>query len=109
MNPGLTSIVSNYHYRGMGPGPEFYMSRIDPTTTILLTDGMRLVSDYNHRKGSNAFRADNAVLWISDPSGILGGIMARNDLESATDRSKLPRQWDYLENGPSEMTDEPPR
>ncbi len=109
MNPGMASIVSNYHYRGMGPGREFLMSRIDPASTILLTDGMRLVSDYNHRKGSNAFRADNAVLWISDPSGILGGIMARDDQESARDRSKLPRQWDYLERGPGESVDEPPR
>lgn len=108
MNPGIERIVSNYHYRGMGPNDQFYMSQIDPTTTILLTDGMRLVSDYNHRKGSNAFRADNAVIWVSDPSGVLANIMARNDIE-ASDRDKLPRQWNYLETGQDEAIGEPPR
>ena len=109
MNPGLERIVSNYHYRGMGPNNQFYMSQIDPTTTILLTDGMRLVSDYNHRRGSNAFRADNAVIWVSDPSGTLSGMMARNDSEVNEDPTKLPRQWNYLETGQDEMVGEPPR
>ena len=100
MNPGRDRIVSNYHYRGIGNNgePLLYMSQVDPASTILLSDGMRLVSDYNHRKGANTFRADNAVIWVSDPSGILAGIMAQNESE-ANDRAKMPRQWQFLENG----------
>lgn len=74
-------IVSNYHFRGEGPNGARQLDRIEPTTSALLTDGMRTLSDYNHRVGSNVLRADLAVRWRADegdissrlPGGVRGG------------------------------------
>jgi hypothetical protein len=96
MNPERQTLVSNYQYRGEGANGEVYMSRIEPASTILLSDGLRTVSDYNHRTGMNIFRADTATLWVNDSGGVLSGNMAKNDQEVA-DKTKVPHLWDLLD------------
>jgi len=69
---GSDEIVSNYHFRGQGPTgvpgspPTRFLYRIDPGQSSLIADAMRLRSDYNHKIGSNFFRADLTVHWFSD-------------------------------------------
>lgn len=74
-------LVGNYHFRGAGPtmrgsgnvpAPRtFDLYRIDPGQSSLIADGMREISDYNHKIGSNFFRADLTVHWFSDLEGRL--------------------------------------
>ena len=96
MNPDRQTLVSNYQYRGEGANGEVFMSRIEPASTILLSDGLRTVADYNHRTGMNIFRADTATLWVNDSGGLLSGNMSKNDQEVA-DKSKVPHLWDLLD------------
>ena len=82
--PGV-EIVGNYHFRGAGPAraptaggsvaltSDLY--RIDPGHSSLIADGMREISDYNHRNGVNFFRADLTVHWFSDHARALGGLL----------------------------------
>jgi type II secretory pathway pseudopilin PulG len=78
-NDPSEELVGNYHFRGAGPiartaGPvtrTFDLYRIDPGQSSLIADGMREISDYNHKIGSNFFRADLTVHWFSDLEGRL--------------------------------------
>jgi hypothetical protein len=45
-------LVSNYQYRTIGPGGE-RLTLFGQPAVALVTDGLRTVSDYNHRVGSN--------------------------------------------------------
>jgi len=64
-------IASNYQYRGEGPDGERKLYLIEPSSSALVTDGMRTAADYNHRVGSNVLRADLAVRWHSDDTNII--------------------------------------
>lgn len=62
-------VYSNYHFRGEGPDGVRQIERIDPQTSALVTDGLRSVTDYNHKVGSNVLYADLSVRWYLDAGG----------------------------------------
>lgn len=92
-------INTNYHYRAI-THDQNYLHEIDPSTA-LVADGMRTVSDFNHRIGTNVLRADLSVHWFDDTEGLLlqtipAAIGAPNaDLN-------ISRAWWMLETGSSE-------
>lgn len=63
-------IASNFQYRGEGPNGERKLYMIEPSSSALVTDGMRTLSDFNHRVGANVLRADLAVRWYVDSTNI---------------------------------------
>jgi hypothetical protein len=68
-------IVSNYHFRGEGPDGVRQIERIDPQTSALVTDGLRTVTDYNHKIGSNVLYADLSVRWFLDAGGSVSQLL----------------------------------
>jgi prepilin-type N-terminal cleavage/methylation domain-containing protein len=85
---GAGEIIGNFHYRGEGPTSQFdergsarmtnNLFRIDPSQASLLSDGMREQSDFNHRNGSNFFRADLTVHWFNDRSEVVYNQLAKD-------------------------------
>jgi hypothetical protein len=93
----MGSIVGNYQYRGSGPMPNhaLFLSRIEPGTTALVSDGLRTQSDYNHRIGGNVLRADLSVQWYRDASGgILAALPAQ---DGDVDAGKTEDAWKLLD------------
>jgi len=105
-DPSL-EVIGNYHYRGLGPAGRpagrdseqrytSYLYDIDPARSSLLADGMREVTDYNHRDGLNYFRADLTSQWFSDHENQMIDCLAP-DKESATDSSRTTRAWELID------------
>jgi competence protein ComGC len=88
-------VVGNYHFRGIGPNGERTLTAIEPSESVLVTDGMRALSDYNHKRGTNYLTADLAVGFIQDLSGEFQRLFAKNEMEVAD--AKVRRQWDWLD------------
>lgn len=88
-------VVSNYHFRGIGPNGERTLTAIEPSESVMVTDGMRALSDYNHKSGTNYLTADLAVGFLSDLNGEFRRLFAKNELEVAD--AKVRRQWDFLD------------
>ena len=78
-------IFTNYHYAGDFDRDELEISeaasgfaaqfplprrRMLEAETVLLTDGMRTVRDFNHFVGSNVLRGDGSVRWRDDDNEI---------------------------------------
>jgi type II secretory pathway pseudopilin PulG len=105
-DPSL-EVVGNYHYRGLGPAGRVsgtddqqrftpYLYDIDPARSSLLADGMREVTDYNHRDGLNYFRADLTAQWFSDHENQMKDCLAP-DKDSATDSGRTNRAWQLID------------
>jgi len=105
-------VVGNYQYRGAGPDGQTRLTRIDPSRTALIADGMRLRSDYNHKIGSNVMRADLSVTWFPDYGG---QILSRlPEVEREAEASAVIDAWalidDHLYAGSRRRAgDDPPR
>jgi len=64
MNPDIFRIYTNYHYTGPRDWVSGEIRRLGRGKTIVLaTDGLRTISDFNHKCGMNILHEDNAVLW----------------------------------------------
>ena len=65
--PDTTRAYSNYHYRGdvdPATGRRFRLS--NEHDFLLLTDGLRTRSDFNHADGLNLLHGDLAISWYAD-------------------------------------------
>lgn len=95
-------IVSNYHFRGIGPNGSHNLYMIEPSESALVADGMATKLDYNHRVGINILRADQVVEWFDDPMQLLANSLP--DDEGATGSSSaVQAAWKTLDghNGSS--------
>ncbi len=99
----LSEIAGNYHYRGAGPsheGPNApltnVMYRISPQRSALVSDGLRTQSDYNHRVGSNVFRADLSVVWVPDPRLTVSEALPEKK-EDAVSGSPVENAWHFFD------------
>lgn len=75
---GLTNtseVISNYHYRGLGPNQSIELHAIKPESAAIVADGMRTRSDYNHGNGFNVLRASLAVEWVKDVGGRISSML----------------------------------
>lgn len=77
-----TRIYLNYHYAGdRDPALDVKRRMMNDHKEILVTDGLRTKSDFNHGHGLNLLHGDGAVIWLEDvgnairtklPDGVLG-------------------------------------
>lgn len=95
--PQTDPIISNYHYRGIGPNDAIQLNAIRPQRTSLIADGMRTELDYNHREGSNVLRADMSLFWFADAQGALLAVMAGEPPGGARADDTFERAWDLLD------------
>ena len=66
---GTGTIYTNYHYAGHINWQTRELRRFDRgARMVLLTDGLRRRSDFNHRTGLNVLRGDGSVRWQDDPT-----------------------------------------
>lgn len=66
---GTGTIYTNYHYAGHINWETYEVRRFDRgERMVLLTDGLRRRSDFNHRIGLNVLRGDGSVRWQDDPT-----------------------------------------
>jgi len=64
VNPDTFRIYTNYHYAGPRDWVSGELRRLGRGKTIVLaTDGLRTISDFNHKCGMNILKSDNSVLW----------------------------------------------
>lgn len=92
-------IVSNYHYRGMGPEGHTNLAMI-PSDAALVSDSLRSVDELNHEGGFNVLQAGLAVVWNPDDNGLLGDMLLRTD--EAGDAETSASLWRALDGVASE-------
>ncbi len=67
-----TPIYMNYQYAGdkdwANEDQPDRRRRLTDENLVIATDGLRTVSDFNHRVGMNVLRGDSSVAWHEDPS-----------------------------------------
>lgn len=80
-------ILTNYQYRG---------SRTTDTVAVLLADGLRTRSDFNHRVGANLLRADTSIQWFADASGVFAKSLP-DDTAEADAADKVETAWTQLD------------
>lgn len=76
------SIVGNYQFRGKGPNNTTLLSRILPTSTALVADGLRTQAEFNHQVGGNVLRADLSVFWFRDGNGLILAVLPPGEGEA---------------------------
>ncbi|MEM9066820.1 MAG: type II secretion system protein [Planctomycetota bacterium] len=75
---GQGEIRGNYQYRGTGPDGERVLSLVDPASSALVLDTLRIQDDLNHERGINVLLADLSVRWFDAAStGVLDGVPSR--------------------------------
>lgn len=94
--PNTTTIYTNFHYAGH---LDWITGRVRPYANldrmILATDGLRTVSDFNHRVGLNTLRGDGAVRWRDDGISIM--VLLPDGQSGSADPEKYKSIWDELE------------
>lgn len=109
MIAGEAQIIANYHYRGAAPsngsrsrpGAAFQaittnLYRIDPSQSSLVSDAMRVASDYNHKVGVNFFRADLTTHWYEDSDKQFAQLLPQT-LDDYDSRLKVEQAWDLFD------------
>ena len=96
-------IYTNYHYSGHLTYHDDAYRRIsinDSRDVVLLTDGLRSRSDFNHGNGLNRMFADLSVEWWADERNALERSLPEDpDLAGASSSSLYKEMWDRL-SGP---------
>ena len=98
-------IYTNYHYSGhilrqMGaglPAPRETAITIDSgSDVLLLTDGLRTLSDFNHETGLNRMMADLSIEWWADTGNQLRNQIPPNALIAGASSSAAPINYDTI-------------
>ncbi|MBL9140340.1 MAG: hypothetical protein JNK53_00615, partial [Phycisphaerae bacterium] len=69
--PSAVRIYTNYHYAGHVSADGRQLRLSDGHDLLLLTDGLRTKSDFNHRTGCNRLFADISTDWWFDAGNSL--------------------------------------
>jgi len=65
--PGPVRVFGNFHYRGhLDRHGQRLLLGAEGDRMVVLTDGLRTRSDFNHVHGSNTLRSDGSVQWWYD-------------------------------------------
>jgi prepilin-type N-terminal cleavage/methylation domain-containing protein len=100
--PGPVRIYTNYHYIGhetwltadndTPPSP----IRFDSDRIVLMTDGLRTQSDFNHRNGMNVLTNDIVVTWQADINGELVNMLPPNDSQFPPNDDLFGNIWEAI-------------
>jgi type II secretory pathway pseudopilin PulG len=90
-------IVINFHYRLFENSADSRLAILDPKT-VLVTDGMRSIVDYNHSSGNNLLRADMSVSWYSDDQNYIVSLLPKSESEPNAG-VPLASSWAALDTG----------
>ena len=100
--PGPVRIYTNYHYIGhetwltaddsSPPTP----IRFDSERIVLMTDGLRTQSDFNHRNGMNVLTNDIVVTWQADLNGELSSMLPLNDSQFPSNDELFGNIWEAI-------------
>ncbi|MEZ6319026.1 MAG: type II secretion system protein [Phycisphaerales bacterium] len=98
-SPG--EIVTNYHYRGMGPDGRTKLSLI-PGDAALVSDSLRSVEELNHEGGFNVLQAGLAVVWSPDDHNVIQDLLLRSGGGSGggADADTATTLWQALDGDP---------
>jgi prepilin-type N-terminal cleavage/methylation domain-containing protein len=106
-HPGGGAIFSNYHYAGhlTWHDDRVRYRRLDSANGfVLVTDGLRTASDFNHHNGFNILRSDLAVEWQGDFfRDVYSQLPVAPGLPVGDATSLYGSLWDLIDN-PSEVT-----
>jgi prepilin-type N-terminal cleavage/methylation domain-containing protein len=105
--PTNEPIYTNYHYCGhlqhwRQPGDPLFNARVTLDAgrdLVVLTDGMRTVSDFNHGNGFNQLFGDMSVEWYRDsevPGESIRDMLPTSELQVATDDVTISAVWSRL-------------
>lgn len=94
--PGEQRIYTNYHYAGhiSATGRAHRLS--DGTDLLLLTDGLRTRTDFNHRIGCNRLFADISTDWWYDAGNAIRDSLPVDSLPSGAQASWFDDAWTEL-------------
>ncbi|MCB9847852.1 MAG: DUF1559 domain-containing protein [Phycisphaeraceae bacterium] len=90
-------IIGNYNYRPVGDA-ERDLAKMD-SRTVLVTDGLRTTSDYNHVTGNNVLNGDISVAWYNDEHGYLYSLLPETDEGFFGGRFGAAAVWQMLDEG----------
>ncbi|GJM18116.1 MAG: hypothetical protein DHS20C14_03290 [Phycisphaeraceae bacterium] len=88
-------IVSNYHYRGMGPN-EMKRLHLIPQDAAIVSDSLRSFEELNHVGGFNVLHASLSVAWMPDEAGEISSILA-NQGDGGGDSDTADLLWGALD------------
>lgn len=94
-------IITNYHYRGMGPEGRTKLSLI-PADAALVSDSLRSVEELNHEDGFNVLQAGLAVVWSPDDHNVIQDLLLRSGGSSGggADADTATTLWQALDGDP---------
>ncbi len=93
--PSAVRIYTNYHYAGQLDWETGRKRRLDQSQTLIATDGMRTMRDFNHRTGLNVLRGDNSVNWL-DNGSVVKMLPAGSAELPDDDDDTYARIWDII-------------
>jgi len=99
-NDAGPSLVSNYQYRGLGPHGERSLYQIVPERSLIVTDAIRSIEEFNHMVGTNSLRADLMVEWLADEGGEVQSLLRSVSGSGNTSQAQaqaVPKVWDALD------------
>lgn len=91
--PGLEPVYTNYHYSGHMDRSGRRISLLDGPDRMLLTDGLRTRSDFNHVVGANRLFADLHIDWWMDSGNALENALPLDVLSNGEQAIRYEGFW----------------
>lgn len=88
LGPAQARIYTNYQYAGDFDWEKNRLRRLSEDGLVIASDGLRSVSDFNHRTGTNLLYGDCSVAWRDDIRQILGELPVVSDEEEDPDEKE---------------------
>jgi type II secretory pathway pseudopilin PulG len=95
-SPGDVRIYTNYHYAGHVNAQGRQLDLTDGHDLLLLTDGLRTQSDFNHRSVCNRLFADISTDWWFDAGNMLRDSLPTTALAPADQLAYYDDAWGEL-------------
>lgn len=93
----LETVYTNFHYCGDVEWESGQRRRlVDSNRLVLITDGLRTLSDFNHDYGLNAVHGDGSVRWHEDGLGVRR-ILPEGEIDDPAAQIQYSRLWDAIE------------
>ena len=105
--PDGTRIYTNYHYIGdreLGGDEDKVVRMTNAHEQVLMTDGLRTKSDFNHSIGANVLHGDCAVTWFFDTGSVVRDLLPEGTLPPDGQISLYTTMWNSIRKASSGPT-----